>query len=45
MRNFLTVEKAKILGQAFIDSQFNYALLLWMFCMKTLYLEIVKPLV
>ena len=45
MRNFLPVEKAKILGQAFIDSQFNYALLLWMFCMKNLYLEIVKPLV
>ena len=28
IRNFLTIEKAKILGNAFIDSQFNYAPLL-----------------
>ena len=26
IRKFLTIEKAKILGNAFIDSQFNYAL-------------------
>ena len=37
IKKFLTIEKAKILGNAFIDSQFNYAPLLWMFCRKTLY--------
>ena len=42
IRKFLTIEKAKILGNAFIDSQFNYALLLWMFCRKTLYSETEK---
>ena len=39
---FLTTEKAKILDNAFIDSQFNYAPLLWMFCRKTLYSKIEK---
>ena len=28
IKRFLTIEKAKILGNAFIDSQFNYAPLL-----------------
>ena len=42
IRKFLTTEKAKILGNAFIDSQFNYAPLLWMFCRKTLYSKIEK---
>ena len=42
IRNFLTIEKAKILGNAFIYSQFNYAPLLWMFCRKTLYSKIEK---
>ena len=42
IRKFLTIEKAKILGNAFIDSQFNYAPLLWMFCRKTLYSKIEK---
>ena len=37
---FLTVEKAKILGNPFIDSQFNYASLVWMFCRKAFYSEI-----
>ena len=37
---FLTIEKAKMLGNAFTDSQFNYAPLLWMFCRKTLYSKI-----
>ena len=37
IRKFLTIEKAKILGNAFTDSQFNYAPLLWMFCRKTVY--------
>ena len=42
IRKFLTIEKAKILGNAFIDRQFNYATLLWMFCRKTLYSKIEK---
>ena len=36
------IEKTKILGNAYIDSQFNYAPLLWMFCRKTLYSKIEK---
>ena len=31
-----------MLGKAFIDSLFNYAPLLWMFCRKTLYSKIEK---
>ena len=42
MRKKLAVEKAKLLGNAFIDSQFNSAPLIWMFCQKTLYLKIEK---
>ena len=42
IRKFLTIEKAKILGNAFIDSQFNYAPLIWMFCRKTFYSKIEK---
>ena len=42
IRKFLTIEKTKILGNAFIDSQFNYAPLLWMFCRKTLYSKMEK---
>ena len=42
IRKFLTIEKAKMLGNAFIDSQFNYAPLPWMFCRKTLYSKITK---
>ena len=42
IRKFLTIEKAKMLGNAFIDSQFNYAPLLWMFCRKTVYSKIEK---
>ena len=34
------MEKAKILGNAFMDSQFNYAPLIWMFCRKTFYSKI-----
>ena len=41
-RKVLTIEKTKILGNAFICSQFNYAPLLWMFCRKTLYSKIEK---
>ena len=42
IRKFLTIEKAKILGNAFIDSQFNYAPLTCMFCRKTLSSKIQK---
>ena len=39
---FLTIEKAKILGNTFTDSPFNYTRLLWMFCGKTVYSKIEK---
>ena len=40
MRKFLTTGNFKMLGNAFIDSHFNYAPLLWMFCRKTFYSKI-----
>ena len=42
MRKFLAIEKAKILGNVFIDNHFNYAPLLWMLCTKTYYSKIGK---
>ena len=42
IRGYLTVEKARILANAFIDSQFNYAPLIWMFAGKTLINKICK---
>ena len=42
IRKFPTMEKVKILGNAFIDGQFNFALLLWMLFRKTLYSKIEK---
>ena len=42
IRKFFPAEKAKILGNVFIDSQFIYAPLIWMFCRKTLYSKIEK---
>ena len=42
IRKYLSLEKAKMLGNAFIDSQLNYAPLIWMFCKKGLYLKIQK---
>ena len=39
---FITVEKAKILGNVLIDSQFNYATLVRMFWRKSVYSEIEK---
>ena len=42
IKNFLTIEKAKILGNTFMDIHFNYAPVLWMFCRKTLYSNIEK---
>ena len=42
IRGYLTVEKARILANAFIDSQFNYVPLIWMFAGKTLINKICK---
>ena len=42
IRKYLSLEKAKLLCNAFINSQFNYAPLLWMFCRKKQYLKIQK---
>ena len=42
IRKFLTVEKARILANAFINSQFNYAPLIWMFSSKTAINKILK---
>ena len=39
IRKYLTLDKAKLLGNAFINSQFNYAQLIWMFCHKATYLK------
>ena len=38
----LTLDKAVPLGYTFINSQFNYAPLIWMFCRKTLYHKLEK---
>ena len=42
IRKYLTLDKAKLLGNAFIDSQFNYVPRIWMFCHKTTYLKMQK---
>ena len=42
IRKYLTLDKAKPLGNAFIDSQSNYAPLIWIFCHKTTYLGMQK---
>ena len=36
------IDKAKLLGNAFADSQFNYAPLIWMFYHETTYLNMQK---
>ena len=41
-RGYLKVEKARTLANAFIDSQFNYAPLTWMFAGKVLINKICK---
>ena len=41
-RGYLKVEKARTLANAFIDSQFNYAPLIWMFAGKALINKICK---
>ena len=42
IRKYLSLEEAKLLCNAFINSQFNYAPLVWMFCWKKQYLKIQK---
>ena len=42
IRKYLSLEKANKLGNAVIDSQVNYAPLMWMFCRKELYLKMQK---
>ena len=42
LRRFSTVDKARILANAFINSQFNYAPLIWMFASKTVINKILK---
>ena len=42
IRKYLTQDQAILLYNAFINSQFNYAPIIWMFCRKTQYLKIQK---
>ena len=42
IRKYLTLDKAILYGNTFINSQFNYASLIWMFSRKTLYHKIEK---
>ena len=42
VRKYLTTEKTKLLYNAFINSQFNYPSMIWMFCRKKGYLKIEK---
>ena len=40
IRKYLSLKKAKLLGNSFIESQFNYSSLVWMFYKKTDYIKI-----
>ena len=42
IRKYLTVEKAKLLANAFINSQFTYAPLIWVFADKSSIAKICK---
>ena len=39
---YLTSVKARALENAFVDSQFNYAPPIWIFCKKTIYFKMQK---
>ena len=41
-KKILDIDKAKLLCNVFVDSQFNYAPLIWMFYHETTYLNIQK---
>ena len=42
IRKYLTLYKVNLLGNDFVDSQFNYAPLIWIFCHKTTCLKMQK---
>ena len=42
IRKYLTLEKSKLLYDNFINNQFNYASIIWMFCHKQDYVEVEK---
>ena len=42
IRKYLTSEKARFLGNAFVDFQFTYAPQIWMFCQKNIYFKMQK---
>ena len=42
IRKYLTQDQAKLLYNAFVNSQFNYAPIIWMFCRRNQYLKIQK---
>ena len=42
IRKYLTIDKAKLLYNPFVNSQFNYASIIWIFCHKQGYLKIEK---
>ena len=42
IRKHLTLEKSKLLYNAFINNQFNYESIIWMFCRRQDYLEVEK---
>ena len=39
LRKYLTLKKPRVLGNAFVNSQFNYAPLIWIFCKKNIILK------
>ena len=39
LRKYLTLEKPRVLGNVFVNSQFNYAPLIWIFCQKKYYFK------
>ena len=41
-RKYLTPDKVKVLYNAFINSQFSYASIVWMFCRKMNYIKVEK---
>ena len=40
IRKFLTVTQAKVLASSFVNSQFNYCAIVWMFCSRKLKLRL-----
>ena len=42
IRKYLTLDKTKLLGNFFIDDQFNYTPLIWVLYHKTTYLKMPK---